>query len=186
MGRSISLALLIPVIVDSLTGRGHIAVRREQIGLFARLIRTRFGESLPRDPPTSLPLHPVPTRTLALRRLVTISDLTQYRKLALTLPSAELNHLRSRLRHAEVEVAEQLFYAGDHESRAAGVRDNGVGYTWACLNTTWWEKGGPPTGLIPGSGYTRNKGKGLVLEVGMAVVRCANLRAVVSLVPGIR
>ena len=138
----------------------------------------RFGESLPKDPPTSLPLRPVSTRTLALRRLVTLTDLAQYRKLALTLPAAELSHLRSRVRNAEVGVAEQLFYAGDNERRTAGVRDNGVGYTWACVNTTWWEKGGPPTGMIPGSGFTRAKGKGLVLEVGMAVMRCANLRAV--------
>jgi len=122
----------------------------------------------------------VSTRTLALRRLITINDLTQYRKLALTLPAAELSYLRSRLRGAEVGVAEQLFYAGDNERQTAGVRDNGVGYTWACISTTWWEKGGPPTGLTPGSGYTRNKGKGLVLEVGIAVVRCANLRAMVG------
>jgi hypothetical protein len=115
-----------------------------------------------------------------LRRLVVVHDLAQYRKLALTLPSAELSHLRTRLRNAEVGVAEQLFYAGDNETRASGVRDNGVGYTWACISTIWWEKGAPPNGLTPGSGHTRNKGKGLVLEVGMAVVRCANLRAVVS------
>lgn len=140
----------------------------------------RFGENLPKDPPTSLPLHPVPTRTLALRRLITITDLAQYRKLALTLPSAELSHLRYRLRGAEVQVVEQLFYAGDNEARASGVRDNGVGYTWACVSTNWWEKGGPPTGLVPGSGHVRNKGKGLVLEVGIAVVRCAHLRAVVG------
>jgi hypothetical protein len=145
----------------------------------ATWLTIRFGESLPKDPPTSLPLRPVSTRTLALRRLITITDLAQYRKLALTLPAAELNHLRTRVRNAEVGVAEQLFYAGDNERRIAGVRDNGVGYTWACVNTTWWEKGGPPTGMIPGSGFTRAvKGKGLVLEVGMAVMRCANLRAV--------
>lgn len=140
----------------------------------------RFGESLPKDPPTTLPLRPVSTRTLALRRLVTLTDLAAYRKLALTLPAAELNYLRLRVRNAEVGVAEQLFYAGDNERRTAGVRDNGVGYTWACISTTWWEKGGPASGLVPGIGHTRGKGKGLVLEVGMAVVRCANLRAVVS------
>lgn len=139
----------------------------------------RFGESLPKDPPTTLPLRPVSTRTLALRRLIVVNDLAQYRKLALTLPAAELSYLRSRVKTAEVGVAEQLFYAGENERQTAGVRDNGVGYTWACISTTWWDKGGPPTGLTPGSGHTRNKGKGLVLEVGMAVVRCANLRAVV-------
>ena len=172
-------SLLIAVVVDTDTSRAHIAVKRDQIALFARMIRTRFGESLPKYPPTTLPLHPVPTRTLALRRLVHITDLAGYRKLALTLTAAELSHTRSRVRHAEVGVAEQLFYAGDANKKSAGVRDNGVGYTWACVSTKWWEKGGPPSGLIPGFGHTRGKG-GLVLEVGMAVMRCAHLRAVVG------
>ena len=87
-----------------------------------------------------------------------------------------------------MEVLEQLFYAGgpaaEWDAVQAGVRDNGVGYTWACVTTTWWEKGGPPYGVVPGLGRTQSKGpagKGLPLEVGVAVVRCANLRAVVCL-----
>lgn len=191
------------MVVDGRTGRSHIAVRRDQIALFAKMIRTRwvpplvgahdrFGESLAKDPPTTLPLSAVPTRTLSLRRLVTLTDLAAYRKLALTLSAAELSHLRYRARSGDVDVAEQLFYAGgpsterERGSEAVGMRDNGVGYTFACVRTTWWEKGGSPGGLIPGSGRTQGRtgpsaqGKGLVLEVGMAVVRCANLRAVVS------
>lgn len=149
----------------------------------------RFGESLAKDPPTTLPLDPVPTRTLSLRRLITIPDLAAYRKLSLTLPAAELSHIRYRARSGDVDVAEQLFYAGGSSSereKPPGLKDNGVGYTFACVKTTWWEKGGPPVGLIPGSGRTQGgrqtgaAGKGLVLEVGMAVLRCANLRAVVS------
>ncbi len=148
-----------------------------------------FGESLPKDPPTTLPLTPVPARTLSLRRLVTLTELESYRKLSQSLPAAELSYLRSRARSGEVGVAEQLFYAGgstsERERGGVGVRDNGVGYTWACVKTTWWEKGGPPSGLIPGSGRTQvgkggQGGKGSVLEVGMAVLRCANLRAMVS------
>lgn len=138
----------------------------------------RFGESLPKDPPTTLPLRPVVHQSL--RRLVSITDLAAYRKLAATLPAAELAHLRTRVGTGEVDVADQLFYAGDNERRHAGVRDNGVGYTWACISTTWWERGSPPSGFIPGSGFTKARSKGLVLEVGMAVVRCAHLRAVVS------
>lgn len=192
------------VVVDSATGRPHIAVRRKQIALFAKMLRTRyafpasdtpliyrsrFGESLPKDPPTTLPLTPVPTRTLSLRRLVILNDLASYRKLAQTLAAAELSYLRSRVRSGEVGVAEQLFYAGgstdERDRGGVGVRDNGVGYTWACVKTTWWEKGGPPHGLVPGVGRTQGtkaaqSGKGLVLEVGVAVLRCANLRAVVG------
>lgn len=120
---------------------------------------------------------------------MTITDLASYRKLSQTLPAAELSHLRPRVRSGEVCIAEQLFYAGasssERESAGVGVRDNGVGYSWACVKTTWWEKGGPPSGLVPGGGRTQiaktsQNGKGLVLEVGMAVLRCANLRAVVS------
>lgn len=146
----------------------------------------RFGESLPKDPPTTLPLSPVPSKSLSLRRVITINDLTSYRKLSQTLPAAELSYLRSRVRGGEVEVLEQLFYAGgpasEWDATQAGVRDNGVGYTWACVTTTWWEKGGAPYGVVPGLGRTQSKGpagKGLPLEVGVAVVRCANLRAVV-------
>lgn len=141
----------------------------------------------------------MPTRNLSLRRLITLSDLTQYRKLALTLPAAELSYTRQRAKAGDVGVAEQLFWAGgspaERERETAGLRDNGTGYTWACVKTTWWDKGGPPGGLVPGSGRTQGgarvdangqpgKGKGLVLEVGIAVVRCAHLRAVVSLPPG--
>ncbi|TYJ58686.1 hypothetical protein B9479_000522 [Cryptococcus floricola] len=166
------------VIVDGVTGKPHIAVRREQIAL--------FGENLPKDPPTTLPLTPVPTRNLALRRLVNIRDLSAYRKLAATLPAAELSYLRSRVRSGEPAVIEQLFYAGgssgERDTGGVGVRDNGVGYTFACVKTNWWEKGGAPYGVVPGQGKTQPgkgpQGKGLVLEVGMAVLRCANLRAV--------
>ncbi|WVQ99537.1 hypothetical protein IAU59_006673 [Kwoniella sp. CBS 9459] len=175
------------VVVDSMTGRAHIAVRREQIALFAKMIRTRFGESLPKDPPTTLPLNPTATRNLSLRRLVTIHDLNSYRKLSNTLLSAELSYLRSRVRTGEVAVAEQLFYAGgssgEQDTGGVGVKDNGVGYTFACVKTTWWEKGGHSHGLIPGVGRTQaakagQGGKGLLLEMGLATLRCANLRAV--------
>ncbi|WVR06909.1 hypothetical protein IAU60_003945 [Kwoniella sp. DSM 27419] len=172
------------VIVDSGTGKPYIAVRKDQIAMFAKMIRTRFGESLLKDPPTTLPLNPVPTRNLSLRRLVTVHDLASYRKLSQTLPAAELSYLRSRVRAGEVGVVEQLFYAGgssgERDTGGVGVRDNGVGYTWACVKTTWWDRGGPPHGLVPGAGRTQaaKGGKGLVLEVGVATLRCANLRAV--------
>nr|ODO01231.1 hypothetical protein L204_01959 [Cryptococcus depauperatus CBS 7855] len=173
------------VVVDQVTGKPHIAVRRDQNALFARMIRTRFGETLPKEPPTTLPLNPVPTRNLALRRLVTIRDLSAYKKLAATLPAAELSYLRSRVRAGEPAVIEQLFYAGgssgERDTGGIGVRDNGVGYTFACIKINWWEKGGSPYGLVPGQGRTQpgkgGQGKGLALEVGTAVLRCPNLRA---------
>jgi hypothetical protein len=117
-----------------------------------------------------------------------VQDLASYRKLSQTLPPAELTYLRSRAKNGEADVIEQLFKAGgpiqESNRKAAGVRDNGVGYTWACIATTWWEKGGPAYGVVPGQGRTQpkaNVSKGLPLEVGTAVLRCANLRAIVSL-----
>jgi hypothetical protein len=128
----------------------------------------------------------VPTKSLALRRLSFIHDIAAYRKLSHTLPPAELTYLRSRVKNGEVDVIEHLFKAGgpvqDSGRKGVGVRDNGVGYTWASIVTTWWEKGGPPYGVVPGQGRTQPKGaagKGLPLEVGTAVLRCANLRAIV-------
>ncbi|KAK4688831.1 hypothetical protein P7C73_g1275, partial [Tremellales sp. Uapishka_1] len=146
-----------------------------------------FGESLAKDPATTLPLEPVPTRTLSLRRIITLTDLSSYRKLSSTLSSAELSYLRSRVRAGEVGVVEQLFYAGSNGERdtgGVGMRDNGVGYSFASVKSTWWEKAGPPQGFVPGSGRIQGPkgqgqgGKALVLEVGTAVLRCQNLRAV--------
>jgi hypothetical protein len=134
-------------------------------------------------------LDPVPSRSRSLNRVAHITDLQHYRKLSTTLAPAELNHLRVRVRAGEPSVIGALFHAGspdpDGYAASAGVRTNGQGYTWACLRTTWWEKGGPPQGFVPGHGRTvmakpGQGGKALILEVGLAALRCANLRAVVS------
>ncbi|TXT08977.1 hypothetical protein VHUM_02451 [Vanrija humicola] len=175
------------VVVDSITGRAHIGAKREQIALFARMIKTRFGETLDKEPPSLLPLSPAPARSRTLHRTVHITDLQSYKKLATTMSPAELLHLRARVRMGEPAVITALFHAGapdtDGGAAAAGVRTNGQGYSWACIKSTWWEKGGPPQGFIPGHGRTvmakpGQGGKGLILEVGLAALRCANLRAV--------
>jgi hypothetical protein len=181
-----SCSSLIVVVVDRNTGKAHIATRTDEIARFAKLIKTRFGESLLKYPTTVLRIEPVPTKSLALRRLSFIHDLPAYRKLSHTLPPAELTYLRSRVKSGDADVIEHLFKAGgpvqDSGRKGVGVRDNGVGYSWASIATTWWEKGGPPYGIVPGQGRTQPKGaagKGLPLEVGTAVLRCANLRAIV-------
>lgn len=117
-----------------------------------------------------------------------ITELGAYKKLSGTLAPAELSHIRARVRAGEPGVIAALFNAGsadDTSAAAAGLRTNGLGYSFACIKTTWWEKGGPPQGYIPGHGRTvmakpGQGGKGLMLEVGLAALRCANLRAVVS------
>jgi hypothetical protein len=138
-----------------------------------------------------MPLDPAPARSRTLHRIINITDLDGYKKLSRSLAPAELSHLRARVRTGEPGVVTALFNAGaedDDSAAAAGVRTNGQGYTWACMKTTWWEKGGPPQGYIPGHGRTvmarpGQGGKGLMLEVGLAALRCANLRAVVSACP---
>lgn len=152
------------------------------------MIKTRFGETLDKEPPSLLPLTPAPARSRTLHRIVTITELGAYKKLSGTLAPAELSHIRARVRTGEPGVIAALFNAGsadDSSAAAAGVRTNGQGYSWACIKTTWWEKGGPPQGYIPGHGRTvmarpGQGGKALMLEVGLAALRCANLRAVVS------
>ncbi|KAL7421913.1 hypothetical protein Q5752_003685 [Cryptotrichosporon argae] len=172
------------VVVDSVTGRAHVAARRDQIAQFARMIKTRFGENLDKDPPTLLTLRPVQSRARSLHRLVPLSDLAAYRKLCSSLAPAELAYVRARARAGEPRVVQALFFAGAAgESGTLGVRDNGRGYTWAAIKTTWWEKGGAPQGMVPGLGRTAmarpgQGGKALILEVGVAALRCANLRAV--------
>ncbi|EJT45521.1 hypothetical protein A1Q1_05967 [Trichosporon asahii var. asahii CBS 2479] len=146
-----------------------------------------FGETLDREPPSLLPLTPAPARNRTLHRVVNIHDIAGYKKLSTTMAPAELSHLRARVRAGEPGVIGALFHAGspdpDAYAATAGVRTNGQGYTWACLRTTWWDRGGPPQGYVPGHGRTvmakpGQGGKALILELGLAALRCANLRAV--------
>ena len=160
-----------------------MGVRKDQVASFAKMIRTRcvvckvplsvlrhrFGEGLSKSPPTMLVLDPfVPSRRTNTTRIL---DLTTYRRLASAIPAAELTFNRTRLLQGDPVLIQRMF-AGE----------GGQEYTFACVRTTWWDRGGSPSGMIPGLGWTPvgSNGQGVVLEIGIAALRNGHLKAQVS------
>ena len=156
------------VVTDRRTGRGHVAVRSANpehgggagglggtVQQFARMIKVRFGESVPK-----LPNQVRRKGTLSRRALLTssrqlpidpfeskprmgriINDLTTYKRLQATIPSAELNARRKKLRAGDPGEVRALWNSRNH--------------TFLALEIVWWEKG-----------------NGVVLEAGVAAMRC--------------
>ncbi|KAJ6629942.1 hypothetical protein B0H10DRAFT_1213968 [Mycena sp. CBHHK59/15] len=103
------LAFSWPVITvtDSWTGRAHIVTRLTSIGAFLRMIKTRFGETLPQAPNI---LHVSPFES-STRHLRTVSDYASYKKLHSTLPAAVLSALKLRVRAGERTAVRDLWDA---------------------------------------------------------------------------
>ncbi|KAL1681678.1 hypothetical protein EV122DRAFT_275098 [Schizophyllum commune] len=101
------LAFSWPVITvtDSWTGRAHIVTRLTSIGAFIKMIKTRFGESIPQAP-NILQVTPFETSTRHLRN---VSDYATYKKLHATLPAAELSALKARIRAGEPHAVKKLW-----------------------------------------------------------------------------
>ncbi|KAF9446501.1 hypothetical protein P691DRAFT_183335 [Macrolepiota fuliginosa MF-IS2] len=101
------LAFSWPVITvtDAYTGRAHIVTRLNSIGAFLKMIKTRFGETLPQAP-NILQVTPFETTTRHLRN---ISDYATYRKLYSTLPAAVLAAQRTRVRAGEPKAIKELW-----------------------------------------------------------------------------
>lgn len=70
-----------------------------------------------------------------------INDLTTYKRLQATIPSAELNARRKKLRAGDPGEVQALWNSRNH--------------TFLALEVVWWEKG-----------------NGVVLEAGVAAMRC--------------
>ncbi|TFK42209.1 hypothetical protein BDQ12DRAFT_677803 [Crucibulum laeve] len=92
-------------VTDSWTGRAHIVTRLTSIGAFLKMIKTRFGETLP-PAPNMLKITPFETTTRHLRN---ISDYSSYKKLHSTLPAAVLSALKSRVRAGETKAIRELW-----------------------------------------------------------------------------
>ncbi|KAJ7714058.1 hypothetical protein B0H16DRAFT_530991 [Mycena metata] len=105
------LAFSWPVITvtDVWTGRAHIVTRLTSIGAFLKMIKTRFGETLPQAP-NILQVSPFETTT---RHLRTVSDYASYKKLHSTLPAAVLSALKLRVRAGEPKAIRELWAARD-------------------------------------------------------------------------
>ncbi|KXN84982.1 hypothetical protein AN958_11827 [Leucoagaricus sp. SymC.cos] len=92
-------------VTDAYTGRAHIVTRLNSIGAFLKMIKTRFGETLPQAP-NILQVTPFETTTRHLRN---ISDYATYKKLYSTLPAAVLAAQRTRVRAGEFKAIKELW-----------------------------------------------------------------------------
>ncbi|KAJ3828511.1 hypothetical protein F5880DRAFT_1529906 [Lentinula raphanica] len=101
------LAFSWPVIVvtDVHTGKAHIVTRLNSIGAFLKMIKTRFGETLPQAA-NMVTIQPFETTTRHLRH---VSDHATYRKLYNTLPAAVLNAKKQRIRNGEPDFVQDLW-----------------------------------------------------------------------------
>lgn len=82
------------------------------IGAFLKMIKTRFGETLPSDTitPTMRLVTPFETST---RHLRTISDLAGYKKVHGTLNAIVLSALKTRVRAGEVDAVKSVWESRD-------------------------------------------------------------------------
>ncbi|KAF7784948.1 hypothetical protein Agabi119p4_1113 [Agaricus bisporus var. burnettii] len=101
------LAFSWPVITvtDAHTGRAHIVTRLNSIGAFLKMIKTRFGETLPQAP-NILQVTPFESSTRHLRN---ISDYASYKKLYSTLPAAVFAAQRTRVRTGDARTIKGLW-----------------------------------------------------------------------------
>ncbi|KAJ3998490.1 hypothetical protein F5050DRAFT_1798442 [Lentinula boryana] len=101
------LAFSWPVIVvtDARTGKAHIVTRLTSIGAFLKMVKTRFGETLPQAANMVI-IQPFETTTRHLRH---VSDHATYRKLYNTLPAAVLNATKQRIRNGEPDFIQDIW-----------------------------------------------------------------------------
>ncbi|KAG8971910.1 hypothetical protein FRC05_010579 [Tulasnella sp. 425] len=98
------------VVTDARTGRGHIVTRQSNIQSFVRMIRTRFGETMPMANENMTAVIPYEHGQRQLRH---ISDVNMYKKLHNTLPAAVLAALRSRVKHGNPKEILRLWQRKD-------------------------------------------------------------------------
>ncbi|PPQ77562.1 hypothetical protein CVT25_011422 [Psilocybe cyanescens] len=105
------LAFSWPVITvtDASSGRAHIVTRLNSIGAFIKMIKTRFGETLPQAP-NILQISPFETASRHLRH---VSDYSSYKKLHSTLPAVVLSALKTRVRSGEPKAIKNLWEKKD-------------------------------------------------------------------------
>ncbi|KAK7049261.1 hypothetical protein VNI00_005862 [Paramarasmius palmivorus] len=97
------------VVTDINTGKAHIVTRFNSIGAFLKMIKTRFGESLPEASNIQI-VTPFET---AQRRVHHLSDYTTYRKLFQTLPAAVLSAQKQRIRNGDPQAIRELWEKKD-------------------------------------------------------------------------
>ncbi|KAI0691504.1 hypothetical protein BC835DRAFT_1417070 [Cytidiella melzeri] len=96
-------------VTDCWTGKAHIVTRMTSIGAFLKMIKTRFGETLP----VVENMQRVTPFETAQRHMRTVSEYTHYKKLYSTLPAAVLASLRIRVRDGEPRAIRDLWHQRD-------------------------------------------------------------------------
>ncbi len=119
-----------------------------------------------------LPIEPFEHKP-RIQRLV--NDLGSYKRLAATVPAAQLHALKKKVRYGDVREVAALWNSRARKSRfglawrgcadGADSRLAGPADTFLTLDVTWWEKG-----------------NGVVLEAGTCGCRCRNIDAMVGVV----
>ncbi|TBU62524.1 hypothetical protein BD310DRAFT_918589 [Dichomitus squalens] len=96
-------------VTDAWTGRAHIVVRISAVGAFLKMLKTRFGETLPMVE-NILRITPFET---SQRHMRTISEYATYKKVFQTLPAVLLAAQKVRVRNGEPKAVRELWASKD-------------------------------------------------------------------------
>ncbi|KAH7914557.1 hypothetical protein BJ138DRAFT_1123448 [Hygrophoropsis aurantiaca] len=96
-------------VTDSWTGRAHVVTRFTSIGAFVKMIKTRFGETLP-TVDNMLKVSPFET---SQRHLRNINDWATYKKMHSTLPAVALAAFKARVRSGEPKAIREIWSKRD-------------------------------------------------------------------------
>ncbi|KIJ66579.1 hypothetical protein HYDPIDRAFT_38903 [Hydnomerulius pinastri MD-312] len=96
-------------VTDCSTGRAHIVTRMTSVGAFLKMIKTRFGETLPHVD-NILKITPFET---SQRHLRNVNDWPTYKKLHSTLPAVALAAFKARVRSGDPKAIRELWAKKD-------------------------------------------------------------------------
>ncbi|KIY42997.1 hypothetical protein FISHEDRAFT_54397 [Fistulina hepatica ATCC 64428] len=96
-------------VTDKNTGKPHVVTRPHSVGAFLKMIKTRFGETLP-EAPNIQEVDPFET---SQRHLRTIADYSSYSKLFATLPAVALSAYKARVKAGDPSAIEALWAQHD-------------------------------------------------------------------------
>ncbi|KZT30967.1 hypothetical protein NEOLEDRAFT_1126655 [Neolentinus lepideus HHB14362 ss-1] len=113
------------VVTDAWTGRAHVVTRMTSVGAFQKMIKTRFGETLPAVD-NILKISPFET---GQRHLRTVSDWSSYKKVFSTLPAAAQAAYRVRVKSGEPKAIRELWEKKDKTFLA-------IDFEWSERNTS--------------------------------------------------
>ncbi|CAE7052097.1 unnamed protein product [Rhizoctonia solani] len=109
-------------VTDSRTGKGHIVTRAGSVGAFSKMVKTRFGETLPK---ISNMMQIIPYEHTQ-RHLRQINDMPTYKKVHATLPAAEFSAYKSRIKHGDLHLIDKLWHSREK--------------SWLSIRFVWSEK----------------------------------------------